>query len=267
MTGVSACSGSPAALAIFARLPVPGKVKTRLAASVGGDAAASFYERMAERAFGALGRAEEVSSRTLFFSEASEAEGIHGWLESSGNVSMRAVAQCESRDLGDRMRDALDRALASGGADGGSVRKAIVVGTDIPDLDETHVDAAARLLDHHDVVFGPAMDGGYYLLGVRRRDAPAEACDRRETRVASEARGAHPALFRGVPWSTPTVLRDSIAAARAAGLSVAPRDALPALRDIDTIEDVLEWANRAPETHALADAARRLANRARRRDE
>ena len=253
MTGGSACSGSPAALAIFARLPVPGKVKTRLAASVGGDASASFYERMAERAFGALGRAEEVSSRTLFFSEASEAEGIRAWLESSGNASMRAAAQCESRDLGDRMRDALDRALASGGADGGSVRKAIVVGTDIPDLDETHVDAAARLLDHHDVVFGPAVDGGYYLLGVRRRDAPAEATDRR---------GAHPALFRGVPWSTPTVLRDSIAAARAAGLSVAKTDALPALRDIDTIEDVLEWANRAPETHPLAaDAARLLANR------
>ena len=61
------------------------------------------------------------------------------------------------------------------GADGGSVRKAIVVGTDIPDLDETHVDAAARLLDHHDVVFDPR--GGRRILppGVRRRDAPAEA--------------------------------------------------------------------------------------------
>ena len=239
------------AVVLFARLPVPGKVKTRPAAGVGAEAAASFYERMAERAFGALGRAEEVSSRTLFFSEASEAEGIHGWLESSGNVSMRAVAQCESRDLGDRMRDALDRALASGGVDGGSVRKAIVVGTDIPDLDETHVDAAARLLDHHDVVFGPAVDGGYYLLGVRRRDAPADPSDDDDDpfrlailRVRS-AGGAHPALFRGVPWSTSTVLRDSVAAANGAGLRVAPVDALPTLRDVDTRDELAAWVREA----------------------
>ena len=86
-------------------------------------------------------------------------------------------------------------------------------------------------------------------------------------RVARRARARTPRsseASRGAPRPSSAIPSP---AARAAGLSVAPRDALPALRDIDTIEDVLEWANRAPETHVLADAARRLANRAQRRDE
>lgn len=251
------CSPEAAAVVIFARLPIAGKAKTRLAAGVGDANAAEFYRRMAERTFSAVARCSLVSSRTLFFSEAGESDAIAQWMarctpECHG---MRTASQCASRDLGDRMRHALNHVLAHGGPRGGPCDKAVVVGSDIPDVTAEHVDAAVRLLDRHDVVFGPAADGGYYLLGVKRRggggggdgrggdgrggdgdggDGDARGRGRRDGEKKKPLRpdadvdagvgegGAHPALFADIPWSTGTVLADSVAAARRAGLSVAP---------------------------------------------
>jgi rSAM/selenodomain-associated transferase 1 len=209
---------------LFARLPVPGKAKTRLAKDVGPDAAADLYRRMAERAFAATACSSRAASRTLCFSEASEAEGIQRWVEAMGDTSLRLAPQCASPDLGERMRHALTRALERGGEGGGPCAKAIVVGTDVPDLSAAHVDAAAAALDDHDVVFGPAVDGGYYLLGVRRPVAvaraggdagvegggDAEAATGAGEGLESEKALVSPRLFRGVPWSTETVLRDSL---------------------------------------------------------
>lgn len=243
------------AVVLFARLPVPGKAKTRLAKDVGPDAAADLYRRMAERAFAATASSSRAASRTLCFSEASEAEGIQRWVEAMGDTSLRLAPQCASPDLGERMRYALTRALERGGEGGGPCAKAIVVGTDVPDLSAAHVDAAAAALDDHDVVFGPAVDGGYYLLGVRRPVAvaraggdagvegggDAEAATGAGEESESEKALVSPELFRGVPWSTETVLRDSLVAARGAGLKAARESTLPRLRDVDVLEDVHAW--------------------------
>ena len=70
----------PAALVVFARLPIPGKAKTRLAKDVGEANAAEFYARMAERIFTVTSRCERTSSRTVFFSERAEEDGIRRWL-------------------------------------------------------------------------------------------------------------------------------------------------------------------------------------------
>ena len=294
-----------AAVVIFARLPIPGKAKTRLAAAVGPENAAEFYRRMAERTFDATAQCARVSSRTLFFSESSESEAIAGWMKQvPGCKGMRTSSQCESKDLGDRMRHALNHALAFGGPDGGACDRAIVVGTDIPDLDAGHVDGAVRLLERHDVVFGPAVDGGYYLLGVRRRRRGAGAGNGDKGRmtdgaaatatatgtdtgllgmglgaeagvVSGDEDGAPPALFTDIPWSTGTVLADSVAAARRVGLSVAPvqtiRDVglnnhgeghedfnsvgLPVLQDIDTMEDLAAWMGSIEDTSETAMSA------------
>ena len=110
-------------------------------------------------------------------------------------------------------------------------------------------------LDDHDVVFGPAVDGGYYLLGVRRPVAvaraggdagvegggDAEAATGAGEGLESEKALVSPRLFRGVPWSTETVLRDSLVAARGAGLKAARESTLPLLRDVDVLEDVHAW--------------------------
>ena len=74
-------SSDPAALVVFARLPIPGKAKTRLAKDVGDANAAEFYARMAERIFTVTSRCERISSRTVFFSERGEEDGIRRWLQ------------------------------------------------------------------------------------------------------------------------------------------------------------------------------------------
>ena len=260
------------AVVLFARLPVPGKAKTRLAKDVGPDAAADLYRRMAERAFAATASSSRAASRTLCFSEASEAEGIQRWVEAMGDTSLRLAPQCASPDLGERMRYALTRALERGGEGGGRCAKAIVVGTDVPDLSAAHVDAAAAALDDHDVVFGPAVDGGYYLLGVRRpvgvaqgggdamrgeaggdaEAAKAEAVSKQK-KTEKEKALVPPSLFRGVPWSTETVLRDSLVAARGAGLKAAQENTLPRLRDVDVLGDVAALVAKADEASNAAD--------------
>jgi rSAM/selenodomain-associated transferase 1 len=269
------------ALVFFARLPVPGKAKTRLARDVGPELAAEFYRRMAERSFAATSTSKRTCSRTLCFSDACDADGVARWVTEFGDDSLRVAPQCDTPDLGERMRHALNCALSTGGVDGGRCEKAIVVGTDVPDLKSAHIDAAARALDEHDVVFGPAVDGGYYLVGVRRgaagfktsagsifrddttqqttEELPSSLDGKRgihEAREPPSVGVAHHALFKDIKWSTPTVLRDSLVAAKSAGLMPAHENTLPTLRDVDTLEDVAAWglnAERAPGSGSEVD--------------
>eukprot|EP00850_Spirogloea_muscicola_P008329 SM000044S15976 [mRNA] locus=s44:289093:290273:- [translate_table: standard] len=122
--------------------------------------------------------------------------------------------QVNEPDLGARMLAALQEVFRTGAS------SAIVIGTDVPDLDEHIMMSAFSALEVHQVVFGPAEDGGYYLLGIRQPYA---------------------ALFEGIPWSTPDVLQCSLAAAAGAGLSVTPLCTLPTLADIDTANDLRRW--------------------------
>ncbi|KAK9836346.1 hypothetical protein WJX81_007333 [Elliptochloris bilobata] len=114
------------------------------------------------------------------------------------------------------MYAALEHALSAGAA------KAIVVGSDIPDVSATLLQAAAAALDQHEVVLGPAHDGGFYLIGA--------------TRTA-------PAMLQGITWSAATVREATAAQLHTSGLSVAPEDALPALLDIDTVQDMRTWVD------------------------
>jgi glycosyltransferase A (GT-A) superfamily protein (DUF2064 family) len=93
------------------------------------------------------------------------------------------------------------------------VAQAMVVGTDIPDISGDILRTVGALLDTYDVVFGPVIDGGYYLVAVKR---------------------PHRCLFTGIAWSTSTVLAQSLERARGASLSVAPLEAVPCLVDVDT---------------------------------
>jgi len=189
----------------------------------------------------------------VWHSEAGEAADVARWLAGAGIAVDGLAAQAATPDLGERMRAAMAAALASSASaaaaagaqhGGGSV---LIVGTDVPDLSTAELEAArGALRAGADVVLGPAADGGYYLLGLR---GPA----------------VHPALFAGIAWSTAGVLEQTLAAAAAAGLSVAPLATLPTLRDIDTRDDLLAWlAGRAggaggaeePRTAAVVAAAR-----------
>ena len=193
----------------MARAPEIGRVKTRLAATVGTSAALEIYRWLGRRAISA---ACEVRDATVVvqLTPANQQSSIVEWLGAPDMSGIRTRPQVEG-DLGARMRAAIADAL-----DGGAT-SAIVIGTDSPDLSSSVIEQAFDMLAHCDVVLGPAYDGGYYLLGVR---------------------AAHPVLFEDIPWSTDDTMRRTIDAAQSAGLRVALLDSLA---DIDTADDWRAW--------------------------
>jgi hypothetical protein len=195
-------------LLLFAKEPVPGQVKTRLIAPGGltADQAAALHASLVADLSGRLeaGRWE----LTLMWSSAEESEP-------PVDVAPAGVPwrRQRGRDLGER----LFRGLAWAASGAGYVA---AVGSDQPDLDVARVEAAFELLARgNEAVFGPARDGGYYLIALRR-----EAVDRR--------------LFDGVAWSTPAVLRETLSRCRGLGLEVG---LLPEEEDLDTVDDLVRF--------------------------
>lgn len=155
---------------IFAKAPLRGTVKTRLAATIGDDAALDIYRRMLWRASRRLGQGPW--QRVLCVTPDALADDPQHWPAETGRVPQG------DGDLGARMLRALNR--ASPGA------PVIVVGSDIPELDARHIRQALAALARHDLVFGPSLDGGFYLVGARVPPAAG--------------------LFADVTWSAPTTL-------------------------------------------------------------
>jgi uncharacterized protein len=118
----------------------------------------------------------------------------------------------QGKDLGERMSNALLQAFAAG------YTKVLLIGSDCPDISRALVSEGFMLLDTHDIVLGPAHDGGYYLIGLRRPE---------------------PELFLNMEWGTERVLQQTLDKICAAKLSVA---LLPELRDIDRIEDLRHYS-------------------------
>ncbi len=192
---------------VFLKHPEPGRVKTRLAARVGAEEAASIYRRLVWKVLQLIPDEPVV---WLVFDPPEGEFALREWLEPVLVRFGEAVefrAQCAG-DLGARMRGAFDAAFEAGFA------RVAVIGTDCVDLDAEVFDAVWRNLDDAaDAVFGPAADGGYYLLGLKSR---------------------HPELFEHIPWSQNNTLQRSLAAADRAGIVCAM---LPVLCDVDDFED------------------------------
>lgn len=230
----------------FGRLPAAGRCKSRLAASVGGDAAAGLYARLLERTLAAGARAGRFTRRVVAVADAGDVARMRVWVAALRGGALRGryevVAQRQGA-LGERLESALAdefKRAHEEGEDGGYGRCAVVVGSDAPGLSAAVLDAAAgRLLDGGEqaaeAVLGPAADGGYYLLGL--------------TRPVPEA-------FDGVPWSTAEVAAVTRRKLEAAGARLAEASALPTLRDVDDWRSLGEWAReaRAGEPEDVSDA-------------
>jgi uncharacterized protein len=197
-----------AALVIFAKAPIPGQVKTRLCPPLTPDEAAtlhgSFVLDMLERTKLAVAKlrlpfhrylACAPSSELVFFKIMEERQGVR-LLDQKGD------------DLGRRMHRTFVDLFAKG------YTQVIIVGTDVPTLPLPVYQEALTLLRNSDVVLGPALDGGYYLIGLKQ---PAET------------------LFAGVAWSTDQVLAVTQQNAITLGLSVG---LTTAWRDVDTMADL-----------------------------
>ncbi|NQT87389.1 DUF2064 domain-containing protein, partial [bacterium] len=177
-------------LIIFSRLPQPGKAKTRLIPVLGPEGAAALQRQMTERLVGqARHLAERIPTEIeVRFTDGAE-EPMREWL----GADLAYRPQCEG-DLGRRMADAFAAAFEA------EVDAAVIVGADVPSLTADIMAGAFNALHRHDLVLGPATDGGYYLIGLRR---PA------------------PELFDGIPWSTADVLQRTLDVAESRGISVA----------------------------------------------
>lgn len=198
-------------LLVFVKHPQPGSAKTRLIPALGPENAASLYQVLAEEEIRRTRPLGRDYRRMFFFAPEDASDEVASWLPGE-----RLLPQLGA-DLGARMVAAFAAAFASGAP------RAAIIGTDVPWVSRELVLEAFAALDGHDVVLGPAQDGGYYLMALTRH---------------------RPALFEGIPWSTPSVLAATAERAGALGLSVHLMDPL---RDIDTIEDLrAEWKRIRP---------------------
>lgn len=201
-------------LQVFAREPRAGQVKTRLIPSIGADAAKKVYCQLLEDTLEQV-RLADVDHRELWIDREPESAYIRQLAE---RYSLQPRVQIEA-DLGGRMADAFAAGLAH--AD-----NVILIGSDCPELSPTYLNDAFGRLETHDVVFGPTVDGGYILVGLKQVD---------------------PGLFSAVGWSRPDVLqchRDYL------GRNGKTFSELPIRHDIDTAEDLKhfrQWREAAPD--------------------
>ncbi|HHS96092.1 MAG TPA: glycosyltransferase [Phaeodactylibacter sp.] len=190
------------ALLIFIKNPEKGKVKTRLAATMGEDKAFSIYKAlMAHTRKVAL---SQPCKRMLFYSQSIAEQD--DWSAQDFDKKLQTTG-----DLGHKMKIAFQTAFAEGS------QKVVIIGSDCASLRAEIVAEAFAKLDEVDFVIGPTYDGGYYLLGMRQMQT---------------------ALFENIPWSTDTVLEDTLKIIH----DISGRYALlPKLSDIDYEEDWIRW--------------------------
>jgi rSAM/selenodomain-associated transferase 1 len=198
-------------LLIFAREPVLGRVKTRLAADIGPEAALATYRELLAITAAAV-QAAQVPA-TVWLAEAPAATAL-GTPTSAARPEWPGLpwqVQPAAGSLGERMAHAFAEAFAAGAG------RVVVIGTDCPGLTADLLRLAFEQLATHDLVVGPAADGGYYLLGMNK---------------------LHSCLFANKQWSTDSVLSATLADAEQLGLRVAQ---LSTLADVDSGSDLAAW--------------------------
>ena len=190
-------SKSKSALIIFTRNPELGKCKTRLAKSVGNEAALDIYKYLLKHT-ATISQNVNVD-KFVFYSEEIKKEDL--W----NNAVFKKKLQ-QGVDLGQRMEHAFKQLFQS------QYKKIIIIGSDLLDLKPADIETAFQILNKNDFVIGPAKDGGYYLLGMKRLQSK---------------------LFKNKKWGKSTVLNDTLKDIQNSTFVL-----LKELNDIDTFEDL-----------------------------
>lgn len=209
-----------ALVVVVAKEPVPGKVKTRLTPEISPVEAADLYRCFILDRIKGIGSLSGVDRAVAYTPE--DAAGAFGALPLDGFT----LFPQRGADLGERLNQIFLDQLSNG------YEAVAIVDSDSPDLPNRLVRESLRLLlsKQAEVVFGPCHDGGYYLAGMRK---------------------PHPELFRGIPWSTGSVLATSLRKARALGCEF---KLLPYWNDLDTFDDLLRFYDRYKDRPVFGDA-------------
>ncbi|MFQ5601835.1 MAG: TIGR04282 family arsenosugar biosynthesis glycosyltransferase [bacterium] len=187
-------------IVIFVKYPQAGKVKTRLGAQIGHEHAAALYRIFIDKTFELVKQTSAYAASVAFTPEYL-ADKFHALIP----PEFKAFPQIDG-DLGVRMLKAMQAVQLSG------AKKIVVLGSDSPTLPASFIDRAFDRLDLNDLVLGPAEDGGYYLVGVKK---------------------PHEVLFQNIEWSSPAVLQTTLQLAAENRLSC---HLLPNWYDVDDID-------------------------------
>lgn len=188
-------------LLIFVKTPLPGKVKTRLAADIGDEQAVRIYRQLIDHTKVVAARVDPDIQKQVWYSGKQPPKQF--W--ESNNVQL---LQQPEGSLGQKMASAFMSGFQSG------FQKIVIVGSDCYQLRARHISQAFERLKKFEVVLGPSLDGGYYLLGMSRWMQP---------------------LFKNKSWSTDRLYTETVATLRQHKLRYSE---LEPLNDIDTLEDL-----------------------------
>lgn len=195
---------------VFARAPVPGETKTRLIPALGEEGAAALQQQMLENTLALVSRIEDCEVQVWCAPDTAHPSFHH----------MKKQHHCQllpqqGNDLGERMAHAMQQALYT-------YRTAVVIGTDCPELTRNELEQTFRMLEgENEAVIGPAADGGYYLLGLKRFEVQ---------------------LFHAIDWGTDRVLAQTLEQLEQTGMDCGR---LAIKHDLDRPDDL----GRFPELH------------------
>ena len=159
---------------VFVRTPELGKVKTRLAKSIGDVSALTIYKLLLKHTATVL---YDLSfDKVVYYSEKVEENDF--WEARLFEKKLQKGA-----DLGERMQHAFETAFEQG------YQKVLIIGSDLFDLKSIHITTAFEALENHDLTIGPSLDGGYYLLGMKE---------------------LYPAVFKNKKWGTDSILGNTL---------------------------------------------------------
>lgn len=196
-------------LLFFVKKPERGKVKSRLAAVIGGDSAVRLYKNLVAQMLSTL-REGTFPLYICFFPKNAQ-KPIKNWLGRE-----YCYLPQNGTDLGERMRNGFMEAFEMG------FKRVVLIGSDIPDLPLELIEEAFTSLHKNDVVIGPAFDGGYYLIGFKDKTFS-------------------PQVFEGIAWGTQNVFDETMKKLKRFRRVV---HTLPYQRDIDTVEDLMHLDKR-----------------------
>lgn len=196
------------ALLVFARHPEKGKVKTRLARGIGDTKALAVYEAML------------AATLLLAHAQAKRGRAVGIWVDPPDRLETFRGSWGKDLDCRPQPQGPLGERLAVAEAEtrreGAS--RVVLIGSDCPQLEERHLEEAFATLRTAPSVLGPALDGGYYLIGLSREI---------------------PGIFEGIPWSTPAVLARTLEKLERSGIRP---ELLETLSDVDEAKDLVKEA-------------------------
>lgn len=206
---------------VFTRYPEPGRTKTRMIPALGPGGAAELHVALTRHT---LKMARDYCSQTSCELEVRFARGDANKMGVIFGTDQQYRSQT-GHDLGGRLTNAISVAFTE------RASRVVVIGSDCPEIDASIFDEAMQSLPGCDVVLGPAIDGGYYLIGLRHNQ---------------------PQLFQGIDWGSDQVLKQTLDKAKRSHLRV---HCLPPLSDVDHPGD-LTVCERFPEAFAKVLAAK-----------